>query len=75
MKKKIKISGISSGLIEYLGSSYEYLGEGLELTRKMKSILGKKESELTDEEKQMLKRSSELVILIETTQALEGIKR
>lgn len=74
MNRKLKTDAIPSGLLRHLGTATEYLDEGMDIGKKMFLFADKKESELTEEEKAILKRSSELVILIETTMTLEGKK-
>lgn len=74
MSRKLKTDAIPSGLITHLGSVREYLDESMEIAKKMVTFIGKQPSELTDDEKAILKRSSELVILLETTATIERIK-
>ena len=72
MKKKyIKCEGFNAGLLQYLDTKENYLKEGLEIALKMSNLLGKKPSELTEEEKNVLKRSSELVLLATITKELK----
>ena len=74
MGRKLKTDAIPSSLLRHLGSTREYLDESIELCKKLVSIQGKDLSKLTDEEKAIVKRSSELVVLIETTMKIEGLK-
>lgn len=74
MIKKLKTTPISSSLVRHLGTATEYLDEAMDIAKKMVLFVDKEISELTEEEKATLKRSSELVVLIETTMTLEGMK-
>lgn len=74
MSRKLKTDVIPGHLVRHLGRAEEYLNEALEIGKKMILFSDKKQSELTDEEKALLKRSSELVVLIETTMTIERIK-
>ena len=74
MKRKLKTDAIPSGLLRHLRSVGEYINEGMEISKKMVGLMDKKPEELTDEEKAIFVRSSELVLLIETTMKIERIK-
>lgn len=67
-------SSIDLNMIKELGTHKEYIDELIEITFKMLKIMDKEESEITDEDKQLLKRSSELILLLEVTEALEKIE-
>ena len=74
MNRKLKTDAIPSGLLRHLRSAGEYINEGMEISKKMITLMDKKTEELTDEEKAIFIRSSELVLLIETTMKIERIK-
>lgn len=69
--KYVKCDGFHPILIKYLDSVENYLNEMLELIPKMTPLLDKKPSELNEEEKAILKRSSELVLLTTITKELK----
>lgn len=70
--RKIKTEAVSKQLLKYLDTPINYIQEGVKLTSDFDRIKKKVENDekLTEKDKKILQRSSELVLLIQVTQAM-----